>query len=147
MSASGRELYDPGDASEQAGDAAGAFEAYRLSAKADPDIAAPFVGLARILSGNHQRVEAIASLCQLRRAAVSVCSNIAEGSARRSKMEKIRFYEISRSSIVEIDTQIEISLVLEYLTKNQIPELEKYLESVFRMLSKMISNLERPTNH
>ena len=83
---------------------------------------------------------------QLRRAAISVCSNIAEGSARRSKNEKLRFYEISRSSAVEIDTQIEISLILEYLTKDQIPQLESYLESVFRMLSKMISNLE-PTNH
>ena len=79
---------------------------------------------------------------QLRRAVISVCSNIAEGAARRPKQEKIRFNEVSRSSVVEIDTQIEISLILEYLTKDQIPELEKYLESVFRMLSKMISNLE-----
>lgn len=99
------------------------------------------------LTKHFPKEEQFVLISQLRRAAVSVCSNIAEGSARRSKMEKIRFYEISRSSIVEIDTQIEISLVLEYLTKNQIPELEKYLESVFRMLSKMISNLERPTNH
>jgi four helix bundle protein len=78
---------------------------------------------------------------QLRRAAISVCSNLAEGSARFSKTEKKRFYEISRSSLVEIDTQFEISLVLDYLKKNEIQKLETYLESVFRMLSKMISNL------
>ncbi|WP_153799279.1 four helix bundle protein [Foetidibacter luteolus] len=78
---------------------------------------------------------------QLRRAVVSVCSNIAEGASRISKQEKMRFYEISRSSSVEIDTQIEIALVLEYLTTNQIVKLERYLESVFRMLSKMIDNL------
>lgn len=80
---------------------------------------------------------------QLRRAAVSVCSNIAEGAARKSKLEKKRFYEISRSSLVEIDTQIEICLALQYLNKNQITELEQYLESSFRMISKMISNLDK----
>lgn len=88
---------------------------------------------------------------QLRRAAVSVCSNIAEGAARFSKSEKKRFYEISRSSAVEIDTQIEILLALEYLTTNQTTKLEKHLESIFRMLSKMIDNLrlegKSPTGH
>jgi len=85
-------------------------------------------------------------ISQLRRAAISVCSNIAEGAARRSKSEKLRFYEISRSSVVEIDTQFEISLILEYLTRDQIHELEQQLESVFRILSKLISNL-KPTSH
>lgn len=80
---------------------------------------------------------------QLRRAAVSVCSNIAEGAARFSKPEKKRFYEISRSSAVEIDTQIEILLALEYLTTKQTKELESCLESIFRILSKMISNLNQ----
>ncbi|HEX7754939.1 MAG TPA: four helix bundle protein [Niabella sp.] len=78
---------------------------------------------------------------QLRRAAISVCSNLAEGAARNSKVEKKRFYEISRSSLVEVDTQIEISLILEYLKKDEILKLEEYLESIFRMLSKMIENL------
>ncbi len=79
---------------------------------------------------------------QLRRAVVSVCSNLAEGSARFSRAEKKRFYEISRSSLVEVDTQIEISLILDYLQKNEITQLESYLESVFKMLSKMISNFQ-----
>ena len=74
MSATGRELYDRGVACEQAGDAVGAFEAYRLSAKADPGIAAPFVGLARILGGNHQRSEAVACL---ERAVAREPSNVA----------------------------------------------------------------------
>jgi four helix bundle protein len=86
---------------------------------------------------------------QLRRATISVCSNIAEGAARKSKAEKKRFYEVSRSSAVEVDTQFEIALVLKYLSKDQVPGLEQNLESVFRILSKMISNLETPlaTNH
>jgi four helix bundle protein len=81
---------------------------------------------------------------QIRRAAVSVCSNIAEGSARRSKAEKLRFYEISRSSIVEIDTQLEIALILNYFKENEMMNLERKLKSVFNMLSKMITNLQPP---
>ena len=91
------------------------------------------------LTRNFPKEEQFILVTQLRRAAISVCSNLAEGSARFSKLEKKRFYEISRSSLVEIDTQIEISLVLEYLQNNQIIKLEKYLESVFKMISKMIN--------
>src|SRR5688572_20695804 len=57
---------------------------------------------------------------QLRRAAISVCSNIAEGAARKTKAEKKRFFEISRSSIVEIDTQFEIALILVYTNNAQL---------------------------
>jgi four helix bundle protein len=78
---------------------------------------------------------------QLRRAAVSVSSNLAEGSSRISPKEKKRFYEIARGSIVEVDTQIEISLLLNYIKNEDILAFEKYSESVFRMLSKMIGNL------
>ena len=82
---------------------------------------------------------------QLRRAAVSVCSNLAEGAARKSSKEKKRFYEISRSSLVEVDTQIEISLLQDYLKEETIKTLNEYIESIFRMLSKMIINLESKT--
>lgn len=78
---------------------------------------------------------------QLRRAAISVCSNIAEGSSRKRKPEKRRFLEVSRSSLVEIDTQIKIALVIKYIQKNQIAELEAYLERVFMMLTKMMDKL------
>lgn len=78
---------------------------------------------------------------QVRRAAISVCSNLAEGASRVSRAEKKRFYEISRSSLVEIDTQFEIALLQQYVQKDQLRNLEKHLESVFRMLSKMIDNI------
>jgi len=80
-------------------------------------------------------------ISQVRRAAISVCSNIAEGASRISKREKKRFYEVAQSSVVEIDTHFEIAIVLEYYKNGQKKELEKYLEDVFRILSKMISNL------
>lgn len=66
-----------------------------------------------ILTKTLPKEEQFALVSQLRRAAISVCSNIAEGSARSSKPERKRFYEISRSSLVEVDTQFEITLILE----------------------------------
>ncbi|NOT50184.1 MAG: four helix bundle protein [Chitinophagaceae bacterium] len=80
-------------------------------------------------------------ISQLRRAAISVCSNIAEGAARISRKEKKRFYEIARSSVVEIDTQFEIATVLDYYKKGQMKEMEQYMESTFRILCKLIQNL------
>ena len=86
---------------------------------------------------------------QIRRAAISVCSNIAEGVSRISKTEKKRFYEISRSSLVELDTQFEIATILEYYEEGQMKELEQYIESALRILCKLIDNLREnsgPTN-
>ena len=84
---------------------------------------------------------------QLRRAAISVCSNIAEGASRISKREKKRFYEIARGSIVEIDTQLEISCILKYSEKEKQVLILSILASLFKMLSKMILNLNTPINN
>jgi four helix bundle protein len=90
-------------------------------------------------------------ISQIRRSAISVCSNIAEGASRHSKTEKRRFYEISRGSLVEMDTQFEIALLLNYFKPHETKVLEEYIESIFRMLSKMIANLNltspTPTRH
>jgi four helix bundle protein len=75
---------------------------------------------------------------QLRRASVSVVSNIAEGSSRKSAIEKKRFYEISRSSIVEIDAQLEISVSLGFVKTDDIKSLEETINHVFAMVTKMI---------
>ncbi|MET0248339.1 MAG: sulfotransferase [Sphingobium sp.] len=64
MADEGKSYFDDAIRCEQSGDIPGAFEAFRLSAKADPTNAAPYIGLARILSRNHQRAEAIACLRQ-----------------------------------------------------------------------------------
>lgn len=76
---------------------------------------------------------------QLRRATISVPSNISEGSARKSKVERQRFFEIARSSLVEIDTQIEISMDLEYISDVDIENLTIQANEIFAMLSAMLS--------
>lgn len=75
---------------------------------------------------------------QIRRSAVSVPSNIAEGASRKSFIERKRFYEISRSSLVEMDTQIELLIHLKYLSLNETVSIEKLTNEIFAMLSKMV---------
>lgn len=76
---------------------------------------------------------------QMRRAAVSVASNIAEGASRRSAIERKRFYEIARSSLVEIDTQLEISLNLKFCTNEDLLAIGDPMNHIFAMLSRMIT--------
>lgn len=76
---------------------------------------------------------------QLRRSAVSVASNIAEGSSRSSVKERKRFYEIACSSLVELDTQLEIAVRLNYFRDPKIDEMSDHLNYCFAMLSNLIS--------
>ncbi|MCZ6703548.1 MAG: four helix bundle protein [Ignavibacteria bacterium] len=75
---------------------------------------------------------------QIRRAAVSIVSNITKGSARSSAADRKKFYEISRPSLVEIDTQLENSQNLGYINEKNIQELGLYLEEIFAKISNLI---------
>lgn len=77
---------------------------------------------------------------QMRRAAVSISSNISEGASRKSQKERYRFYEIARSSLVELDTQIEISIELNYLNRGNLAELSELLHANFALLTSMIKS-------
>lgn len=76
---------------------------------------------------------------QMRRAAISIPTNISEGVARSSVNEWKRFYEISRSSLVELDTQLEVARNLKYLEQVNLEELDEKLNHLFAMLSNLIS--------
>jgi four helix bundle protein len=69
------------------------------------------------ITKNFPKSESFGLTIQLRRASISVISNLSEGLSRNSKIEKCRFLEIARSSLVEIDTQIEISIRLNYINQ------------------------------
>ena len=75
---------------------------------------------------------------QIRRAALSVHLNIAEGSSRKSALEKRRFFEIAWGSVIEIDTAFDIAVELGYIPKETIEHLGNNLLRCFQMLSKMI---------
>lgn len=76
---------------------------------------------------------------QMRRAAVSVASNIAEGASRSSAVERKRFYEIARSSLVEIDTQLEISVNLKYCSNEELAPISDLMNHIFALLSNLIA--------
>lgn len=74
---------------------------------------------------------------QLRRSAISVCSNISEGASRTSKNDQKHFYEIAFSSLMETMNQLIISFDLDYLNDTQINEFRKTIELNSYMLLKL----------
>jgi four helix bundle protein len=79
---------------------------------------------------------------QIRRAAVSIPSNMAEGAARQTKKEFIQFLHISKGSLSELDTQLEIARRLEHLGQVEWEALNELLERVDRLLSGLIRHLK-----
>lgn len=75
---------------------------------------------------------------QLRRAALSVKLNLAEGCTRKSTIERKRYLVVSRGSVVEIDAVLEVAIDLNYIKKDNIERLGELLNKCFAMLSKMI---------
>lgn len=77
---------------------------------------------------------------QIKRAATSVHLNIAEGASRKSLAERKRFYEISRSSVVEIDAAFDLSEDLGYCSKTNLQDLGEAMIHCFKLLSGIIKN-------
>lgn len=75
---------------------------------------------------------------QIRRAALSVHLNIAEGASRRSEGERKRYFEIARGSVIEIDAALDIAKDLNYLTLINIDSLGLYMVKCFKMLTGLI---------
>jgi len=80
---------------------------------------------------------------QLRRAAVSVPSNIAEGSGRMTKGEYLQFLGHARGSVFEVETQLVIARGLGFGSKQELENAEGLCSEVGRMLRAMITSLQR----
>ncbi|HVU85873.1 MAG TPA: four helix bundle protein [Pirellulales bacterium] len=81
---------------------------------------------------------------QLRRAATSLPSNIAEGQGRRSRREFRRFLAIACGSLSEVETQILLAERLKYLTPEATADLTDKCAEVGRLLNGLLRSLETP---
>lgn len=92
------------------------------------------------LSQNFPDSEKFGLTSQIRRASVSIPSNISEGAARNSKKEFIRFLYIALGSMAEIETQLEIAYRLKFI--KDTPEVVDKIIYIRRMTLKLIQSLK-----
>lgn len=84
--------------------------------------------------------EKFGMITQIRRAALSVHLNIAEGSSRRSDTERKRYYEIARGSVIEIDAALDVANDLQYLQNADTKLLGEKMIACFKLLTGLIQS-------
>ncbi len=89
---------------------------------------------------NFPKEELFSLTNQMRRSAVSIGSNIAEGFGRNSAKDKGQFYAIAKGSAFELESQLYIAKDLGYISEGEARELEEKLTEVGRMLSGLIKS-------
>lgn len=93
------------------------------------------VKMVYVLLKQFPREEQFALCDQLRRAVISIPSNIAEGSGRRSSKEQIHFLEIANGSLREVDCQLDIACDLGYVSQNDLINITKQVKKVGAMMT------------
>ena len=86
------------------------------------------------ITKGYPKEELYGIISQIRRCAVSIPSNIAEGYAKSSIKEQLKFIEISNGSFYELSTQIEISYELKYISETNYTNINLQLEKLGKML-------------
>lgn len=89
-------------------------------------------------TGNFPKEEIYGLVSQLRRSAVSVPSNIAEGAARQSNKEFIQFLYVALGSLMELDTQLSIANNLNFLSDESLNDLQSKTDEIGKMLNGLI---------
>jgi len=79
----------------------------------------------------------------MKRAGLSVSNNLAEGASRKTKPDKKRFFEISRSSVVEIDNCLTAIVVLNYLIKEDLISINNALVELFKLITGLIDSNDK----
>ena len=98
-----------------------------------------FVRNIYVQTGSFPKEELFGLTSQIRRAAVSIPSNIAEGQGRLSKREFKQFLGIARGSLLELETQLLIAGELGYMCQPELEELLRQTAELLRMLNGLMS--------
>lgn len=97
------------------------------------------------LTAGYPKAELYSLTDQMRRAAVSIVSNIAEGKGRESKQEYLYFLAIAQGSLTELETQMLLSIRLKYLQETDASQALALCDEIGRMLNTMRTKLKATT--
>lgn len=95
------------------------------------------------LSDRFPKTEIYGLTSQMRRAAVSVPSNTAEGAARQTKKEFINYLHMAQGSLSELDTQLVIANRLQYISVEAFKKIENAIETISKMITGLIKSLKK----
>ena len=93
------------------------------------------------LSQRFPREETYGLTSQIRRAAVSIPANIAEGNGRAHRREYANHVSMARGSLREVETLVEIAFGLQYISEEELAEFRELLDHVGRMLTRLLKRL------
>ena len=93
-----------------------------------------------LITKKFPKEEIYALTSQVRRSAVSVPSNIAEGKGRGTDKEFVQFLRIALGSLYELQTQLELALRIEYITEKEFESIDQQMFEVEKMLNSLISS-------
>ncbi len=99
-----------------------------------------------ILTAKFPRSELYGIISQMRRAAVAIPSNIAEGYGRKSTKSYTQFYAIAYGSALELETQVLISKRLKLAHLDNFEQVDNLLDEVCKMLNSMIIKMKKLEN-
>jgi four helix bundle protein len=95
---------------------------------------------------NFPKEEVYGLISQIRRAAVSIAANIAEGASRQHKRDYLHFLYISRGSIAETEYLLHLSNRLDYLANNEFNTIDVLRQETAKTLFGLIGSVEKETN-
>lgn len=102
-----------------------------------------FVKEIYLLTKSFPKEEMYCLTSQLRRAAISIPSNIAEGKGRNTDRDFRHFLMQARGSLYEVENQLEIAAALQYMSAVQLAELVGACDKICRLLNSLVNSIDR----